>query len=109
MSGLIYLSFAQGNFPTILKTANVISIHRKGDKSKCDNYRPSKLLEQLEHEILYSFLEKEKLLFEEQYGFRNKCSTADALADITERIRDAYDKEYFAHGSFLVFRRLVRF
>ena len=31
----------------------------------------------------YSFLEKGKIFFEGQYGFRNKCSTTDALIDIT--------------------------
>ena len=72
LSELINLSFAQGKFPTILKIAKVIPIHKKGGKSECDNYRPisltsniSKLLEKLVHERLYSFLEKEKLLFEE--------------------------------------------
>ena len=58
-SELINLSFAQGNFPTILKIAKVIPIHKKGNKSECDNYRPtslisniSKLLEKLVHERL---------------------------------------------------------
>ena len=91
--------------------AKVIPIHKKGDKSECDNYRPislisniSKLLEKLVHERLYSFLGKEKL-FEGQYGFRNKRSTTDALTDITERIRDACDKGYYSCGAFLDFRK----
>ena len=82
---------AQGQFPTILKIAKVIPIHKKGDESVCDYYRPislisniSKLLEKLVHERLYSFLEKENLLFEGRYGLRNKRSTTDALHDITE-------------------------
>ena len=102
LSELINLSFAQGKFPTILKIAKVIPIHKKGDKSECGNYRSiflisniSKLLEKLVHERLYSFLEKEKLLFEGQYGFRNKRSATDALTDITERIRNACDKGYY--------------
>ena len=112
LSELINLSFAQGKFPTILKIAKVIPIHKKGDKSECDNHWPislisniSKLLEKLVHERLYSFREKEKLLFEGQYGFRNKRSTTDALTDITERIRDAYDKGYYTCGAFLDFRK----
>ena len=75
LSELINLSFVQGKFPTILKIAKIIPIHKKGDQSERDNYRPtslisniSKLLEKLVHERLYSFLEKEKLLFEGQYG-----------------------------------------
>ena len=111
LSELMNLSFAQGKFPTILKIAKVIPVHKKGDKSECDNYRPislisniSKLLEKLVHKRLYSFLEKEKL-FEGQYEFRNKCSTTDALTDITERTRDACDKGYYSRGAFLDLRK----
>ena len=75
LSELINLSFAQGKFPTILKIAKAIPIHKKGDKSGCDNYRPislilniNKLLEKLIHEKPYSFLEKEKLLFKGSIG-----------------------------------------
>ena len=53
----------------------------------------------------YSFLEKEKLLFEGHYGFRNKRSKTGALTDITERIRNACDKGYYACGAFLDFRK----
>ena len=112
LSELINLSFGQGKFPTILRIAKVILIHKKGDESECDNYRPislisniCKLLEKLVHERLYSFFEKEKLLFEGQYGFRNKSSTTDALTDITERIRNVWDKGYYACGAFLNFRK----
>ena len=80
-----------------------------------DNYRPisiisniSKLLEKLVHERFYSFFEKGKLLFEGQYGFRNKRSTTDALTDIAERIRNACDKGYYACGAFLDFRKALR-
>ena len=91
LSELINLSFTLGKFPTILKIAKVITIHKKGEKSE-HNYRPislisniSKLLEKLVYERLYFFLEKENLLFfEGHYGFRKKCSTTDALTDITE-------------------------
>ena len=37
LSELINLSFAQGKFPTILKIAKVIPIHRKGDRTECYN------------------------------------------------------------------------
>ena len=65
----------------------------------------SKLLEKLVHKALYSFLEKEKLLSEGQCGFRNKRSTSDALTDITESIRGAFDKGYYACEAFLDFRK----
>ena len=92
LAELINLSLNQGKFPTILKIAKVIPIHKRGDKSECDNYRPTslistirKLIEKTVHERLYSFLEKEQLLFEGQFGFRNKRTTTDSLIDIYNR------------------------
>ena len=57
------------------------------------------------HERLYSFLEKEQQLFEGQFGFRDNRSTKDALIDITERIRDACNKDLYARGAFLDFKK----
>ena len=101
-----------GKFPAILKIAKVIPIHKTGGKSECDDYRPislissiSKLIEKAMHEKLYSFLEKEQLLFEGQFRFRNNQPTTDALIDITERIRDACDKGLYACGAFLDFKK----
>ena len=103
LAELINLSLNQDKFPTILKIAKVIPIHKRGDKSECDNYRPislisniSKLIEKTVHERLYFFLEKEQLLFEGQFGFSNNLSTTDALINITERIRNACDKGLYA-------------
>ena len=111
---LINLLLNQGKFPAILKIAKVIPIHKRGDKSECDNYRPislisniSKLIEKTVHERLYSFLEKEQLLFEGQFGFRNNRSTTHALIDITERIRNACDKGLYACGAFLDFKKAL--
>ena len=36
LAELINLSLNQGKFPTILKIAKVILIHKRGDKSECD-------------------------------------------------------------------------
>ena len=50
-------------------------------------------------------LRKRKLLFEEQFGFRNNRSATDALIDITGRIRNACDKGLYACGAFLDFKK----
>ena len=57
------------------------------------------------HDRLYSFLEKEQLLFAGQFGFRNNRSTADALIHITERIRITCDEDLYACGSFIDFKK----
>ena len=73
LAELINLLLNQGKFLAILKIAKVIPIHKRGNKSECDNCRPislisniSKLIEKTVHERLYYFLEKEQLLFEGQ-------------------------------------------
>ena len=75
--------------PTILKIAKAIPVHKTDDKSECDNHRLissisniSKLIVKLRHERLYFLLEKEKIIFEGQYGFRKKSSLTDSPTDI---------------------------
>ena len=41
---MINTSFTTGIFPSALKVAHIISVHKKGDKLDCDNYQPISLL-----------------------------------------------------------------
>jgi len=57
-----------------LKTAKVVPIYKKGDKSQACNYRPisllsvfDKLLERLMYDRLYSFLTKHTILYKYQF------------------------------------------
>ena len=112
ISELVNLSFTNGVFPKILKTASVTPIHKKGDKLECNNYRPisilsniSKLIEKLMHLRLYLFLEQNQVLYKLQFGFRNKHSTNLALIEITEKIRKACDEGLYACGIYLDFQK----
>ena len=62
-------------------------------------------MEKIVHPRLYSFLEKNSLLFGGQYGFRNKLSTNHALIDITSKIQIAFDKGIFACGVYVDFKK----
>ena len=102
------MSFNQGVFPDILKIANVIPIHKKGNKLDCSNYRPISLLSNISknfeksmHICLVNFLKKNKLLFCHQFGFRNRYSVNHALTSLTELIRKALDEDKFAFGVFI--------
>ena len=61
---IFQLTFSTGVFPSGLKIAKVIPIHKKESKLKCSNYRPisllsnlDKILEKLMHNRIYEFLE----------------------------------------------------
>ena len=62
-------------------------------------------MEKIVHPRLYSFLEKNSLLFERQYGLCNKLSTNHALIDITSKIQTACDKGIFACGVYVNFKK----
>ena len=71
------------------------------------NYRPisllsnlNKILEKLMFVRVLSFLDKENVIYKQQFGFRPKHSTTHAIISITEKIR-ALDKGKFACGVFV--------
>ena len=87
MSQLVNLSFKTGIFPDKLKASVVIPIYKSGKKSLICNYRPisllpffSKVFERCIKDRLLSFLLKYQLISSDQFGFRPKHSTSDALA-----------------------------
>ena len=86
LSTPIILSFNTRIFPGSLKLARVMPIFKKGDQQDCNNYRPisvlsniSKLIEKLLYKRLYKFLNQNKCLYNDQFGFRNHHSTNPAF------------------------------
>ena len=78
---LINFSFGKGIFPFSLKLASVIPVLKRGNSLECNNYRPisltsniSKVMVNLIHQRLYMFLETNKILYKNHFGFRNKHS-----------------------------------
>ena len=76
LADLLNLSFTAGTFPTLLKTAKVITIHKKDSKSNFANYRPisflsnlDKILEKLIHSRLSTFLNIKDIVYPLQFGF----------------------------------------
>ena len=105
---LLNLSIINGNFPELLKKADVCPIFKKNDKTKCENYRPisllsnlSKLYERTMHTRIYDFLEQSDVFYKFQFGFRKKYSTNHALLSIVEEIRGSLDNKSFACGVFI--------
>ena len=108
LSKIINLSFEQGIFPDLCKLAKVIPVFKKGDYLECTNYRPisllsifSELFEKCVYSRVYSFLEKHKLLYGRQFGFRSGHSTSHALISLVEHIKMQLDSQNFACGIFV--------
>ena len=97
-----------GTFPDKLKIAKVIPIFKKGDPSLFENYRPisllpaiSKVVEKIIALQLSSYFEKNKLLFDNQYGFRPKHSTEHAALELIDRITNKMDTNEIPLNIFL--------
>ena len=83
---IINISLTTGAFPDSLKKAPVTPIPKQGDKCNLSNYRPisvlpvfSKVFEKVAYAPLYDYLENNSILHKQQYGFRSKKSTAQAI------------------------------
>ena len=91
-------SFETGIVPDVLKISRITPIYKNGTCTDPFNYRPisilspfSKILEKLMYEQLISFIEKYKILYEYQFGFRKGYSTEQAILEITENLRKYLD------------------
>ena len=73
-------------FPDKLKLSKVVPIYKKGPRSQPSSYRPislipvlAKVLEYVIFNQLYEYLELNGFLNINQFGFRRKKSTIDAI------------------------------
>ena len=94
--------FRTGVFNDMWKCAKGMALFKKGDKHDRDNYRPisilpsvPKVIERLVHLQLYGHLTQNKLLFDNQFGFRQRRSTATALYRFTDDLLTNMDEGKF--------------
>ena len=83
-----------GTFPEEFKFANLVPLHKNGGKANPNNHRPisllpsiSKIFERLLYNRLWVYFTYFNLFVCNQFGFKPKKSTVDALVHITETIR----------------------
>ena len=105
---LFNLVISKGEYPDSLKIAKVIPIFKSGDPSKTNNYRPisvlcsiNKILEKILHKRLTDYLEKFKLLYKYQYGFRKGHSTIHAITEMVDNIKLSMDNNKLTCGIFV--------
>ena len=102
------MSILTGTIPTDLKIAKVIPVYKKGDKTESSNYRPismlnilNKILEKIIYSRVHSFLDKYKILYKNQFGFRSNHSTSLALINVLDKVYEQIDKGNYALGVYL--------
>ena len=101
-------SLSTGVFPDIMKLGDVIPLYKSKNKDNCTNYRPisllltiSKVLEKIIYKQTYSFLDKNNLLYESQYGFKSKHSCENAITELTSEILKGTEKNKLTFSVFL--------
>ena len=106
LSIIINNSLSEGLVPDMAKLAKIIPIYKAKDKNNTSNYRPilpviSKILEKVIHKKLYTFLEKNTVLYPRQYGFRKNRSTVNAITELVCHITNAIENKQNTLSVFL--------
>ena len=88
--------------------AKITPIFKSGDKELVSNYRPisvlscfSKILERIMYNRLYSYLVKNKILYNKQFGFQKEHSTEHAILQLTNQIFQSFEQDEFTIGVFI--------
>ena len=88
------ISLSNGVFPNHMKIAKIIPVFKNGDQTSFNNYRPisllpqfSKILEKIFNNRLLQFIDKNNILFDGQYGFRQNFSTELAILEMVEKLQ----------------------
>ena len=109
---ILNLSLLEGVFRNELKIANVLPLYKADDDMLFNNYRPvsvlsvlSKVFERIMYNRLISFLERNKILFKNQFGFRKQHSTYMALVLLLDKIVKALENGEYVIGIFLDFSK----
>ena len=91
-----------------MKIAQVVPIFKNRPKEKCCNYRPISLLspflkifEKCIYEQLYSYLIKHNILAPNQFGFKQNCSTSQAMRKLYDELVQNIDQKQVTYCIFL--------
>ena len=84
-----------GFFSSEWKKANIVPIHKKGDKQTLENYRPVSLLpvcgKILENNEMFNFFIENKFISSNQSGFKPGDSCINQLLSIIHEIYKSFD------------------
>ena len=102
ISKLCNLSMKRSKFPLDCKIAKLKPLYKKGSKTDPKNYRPvsllplvSKVIEKVIHNQTEIFLNKNKILYKYQSGFRKSFSTNSCLTLSTDKINKGFQSRKY--------------
>ena len=105
-------SIRTGTFPSILKIARIMPLHKGKNNKIISNYRPisllpilSKLIEKLLKTRVLQFINDNNILYNRQFGFRSGCSTSDAILLLADDCVTALDCKLYTIAIFLDFSK----
>lgn len=108
LCSLINECTSTSNFPNVLKIAKVTPIYKSKSKTDLNNYRPisvlpalSKILEKAIQNQLIKYLDENRIINENQFGFVTKSSTLAACTQLINYIETAIDQNQFISCVFL--------
>ena len=103
LTDLFNRSLSLGEFPTIMKLAEVIPLYKNKERHYECNYRPisllstiSKILEKIVYSRVYEFLDRTGQLYENQYGFRAKHSCEHAIGQALGSIIKGLENNFYS-------------
>ena len=106
------MSLELGECPSDWRSANVTPIHKKGDRTDPGNYRPvsltsqvCKVLESIIRKHLLEHLTRNKILRDEQHGFREGRSCLSNLLELMEDWTKIIDEGDGIDVAYLDFRK----
>ena len=107
LAHIFKLSLEVGIFPAKLKFSRTVPIFKSGSAELCDNYRPiallsslSKILEKMVSVQLINHLDRNKILYEHQYGFQRNKSTEHSIVHALNHIGKALNDNKYCIGVF---------
>ena len=101
-------SLPLGIFPDSMKIAKVTPGFKAGKKELVSKLGPisvlpcfSKILEKIMFNRVYKYLTENNLLFQKQFGFRERHSTSHAIVNLVSNIYNSFNENKFTLGVFI--------
>ena len=93
------LSYSKSKIPGILKSANIVPLHKDGDKSQASNYRPvsltpiiAKIMERIVKDSIENHIKENDIISAQQHGFCKNKSTTTNLLEFWNNVTDYVEK-----------------